>query len=108
MKKRICLSSLHPEALFVQMAKVGLLPNHCEQTNQTNKERPFNKAAPHTDESPLHRYKGVMERRGDGSKRLNLGRSIDHSWNGLQHFWVGIGVVSVCIGFVLPQTDRNL
>ena len=52
-------------------------------------------------------YSDVMEGRGDGLKRLNLGRSIDHSCQGFQHFWVGIGVVSFCIGFALPQTDRN-
>jgi hypothetical protein len=44
-----------------------------------------------------------MEGRGDSLKRLNLGRSIDHSCKGFQHFWVGIGVVSFCIGFALPQ-----
>jgi hypothetical protein len=57
--------------------------------------------------SPLHCYSGGMERRGDGVKRLNLGRSIDDSCKCFQHFWIGIGVVSLCIGFALPQTDCN-
>ena len=48
-----------------------------------------------------------MESRCDGLKRLNLGRSIDHSGEGLQHFRVRIGVVSLCIRFVFPKTYSN-
>src|ERR1700692_4048005 len=62
---------------------------------------------PRTPHNSLRGYSDMMEGRGDLLERLNLGRSIDHSCNVLQHLWVGIGVVSVCIGFVLPQTDRN-
>src|ERR1700738_273340 len=69
------------------------------------KGRPCNEAAPYGGRSPLHCYKGVMEGRGDGFTRLNLGRSIDESSECSQHCWVGIRVVSFCIGFVLPQTD---
>jgi hypothetical protein len=59
MKKRICLSWLHPEALFVQMAKVrNLIETFCvvfyRQTDQTNKERPFNKASPQSGRIPLY------------------------------------------------------
>src|ERR1017187_3381320 len=56
---------------------------------------------------PLRCYSNVMEGRGYGLKRLNLGHSIDHSCKGFQHFWVSSGVVSFCIGFALPQADRN-
>jgi len=48
-----------------------------------------------------------MECRVDGRKRLKLGRSIDDARKSLQDFWVGIGVVSFCIGFALPQADSN-
>ena len=54
---------------------------------------------------PLRCYGDVMEGRSNGLKCLNLGRSIDHSCKGFQHFWVGISVVRFCIGPVLPQTD---
>src|SRR6202022_3893351 len=49
----------------------------------------------------------LMEGRVDNLTGLNLGRSIDYSCQGLQHFWVGIGIVSLCIGFVVPQTDGS-
>src|ERR1700683_2862687 len=55
----------------------------------------------------LHCYEGVMESRGDGFERLDLGRSIDHSCKCSQHFRISIRVVRIGIGFVLPQTDRN-
>ena len=32
-------------------------------------------------------------------------RSINYVRQGLQHFWVGVGVVIVCVVLVLPQTD---
>src|ERR1039458_9211347 len=71
------------------------------------REAAFKEAAPYGGRSLLHCYSDVMEGRGDGLKRLNLGRSIDHSCKGFQHFWVSIGVVCFCIGLALPQTDRN-
>src|ERR1700737_1370306 len=71
------------------------------------REAAFKKAAPYGGRSPLHCHSDVMEGRGDGLKRLNLGRSIDYSCQGLQHFWVGIGVVSLCVNFVVPQTDLS-
>ncbi len=46
-----------------------------------------------------------MEGRGDNVSGLNLGRSLDKSSDRLQHFRIGIGVVSLGIGFVFPQTD---
>src|SRR5438876_6844658 len=46
-----------------------------------------------------------MEGRGDNVSGLNLGRSLDKSYDHLQHFRIGIGVVSLGIGFVFPQTD---
>jgi hypothetical protein len=39
---------------------------------------PFNEATPHRKRFPLHCYGDVMDGRGDGFKRLNLRRSIDH------------------------------
>src|ERR1700736_4238894 len=54
---------------------------------------------------PLRCYGDVME--GRSLKRLNLGRSIDHSRKCFQHFWVGIAVVSFCIGLAVPQTDGD-
>src|ERR1039457_5730574 len=80
----------------------------CASLRAIRKGQPFNEACPvYGGQSPLRGYSNVMEGRGDGFKCMNLGRSIDHSCKGSQHFWIGIGVVSVCIGFVLPQTDRN-
>src|ERR1039457_6892812 len=55
----------------------------------------------------LHSYCDVMEGRHDRLKRLDPRRSIDYLRQGLQHFWVGVGVVIVCIVLVLPQTDTN-
>ena len=55
----------------------------------------------------LRSYGEFMEGRSDRLKRLNLGRSIDHSFKCSQHLRVGIGVVSFCIGLALPQTDGN-
>ena len=55
----------------------------------------------------LRCYSNVMEGRGDGLKCLNLGCSFNQSSQGLQHFRVSIVVVGLCIGFALPQTDRN-
>src|ERR1700719_4882813 len=45
--------------------------------------------------------------RSNGLKGLNLGRSIDHACKCFQHAWVDVGVVSFCVGFVIPQTDGN-
>jgi hypothetical protein len=36
---------------------------------------------------------------------LHLGRSIHYPCQGLYHVWVDIAVVSLCIGFVVPQAD---
>ena len=55
----------------------------------------------------LHCCVDVVEGRDDCLKRLNPRRSIDRFRQGLQHFWVGVGVVVVCIVLVFPQTDRN-
>src|ERR1017187_622166 len=55
----------------------------------------------------LRCYRNILEGRGDGLKRLNLGRSIDHSCKCSQHFWVGIAAISFCIGLAVPQTDGN-
>ena len=55
----------------------------------------------------LRCYGDLMEGRSNGLKRLNLGRSIDHSCKFSQHLWVRICVVGFCIGFAFPQTDRN-
>ncbi len=38
-------------------------------------------------------------------KGVNLRRSLDKPCQRVQHLWVGIGVVSVGIVFVVPQTD---
>jgi hypothetical protein len=48
----------------------------------------------HGGQSLLRGYSNLMEGRGDGHKRLNLGRSIDRSCKSFQYFWVGCGVVS--------------
>ncbi len=42
-------------------------------------------------------YGDVMEGRDDRFKRLNPRRSIDYPRQGLQHFWVGVGIVVICI-----------
>src|SRR5208337_4834998 len=55
----------------------------------------------------LHGHWDVVESRDDRLERLYLRRSINYLRQSLQHFWIGIGVVIVCIGLVLPQTDRN-
>src|SRR5450755_3631286 len=47
----------------------------------------------------------LMEGRVDHLTRLNLGRSLNKFCQSLQHFWIGFGIVSLCIGFVVPQTD---
>jgi len=79
---------------------------YCWITNVAfEKEAAFEEAAPDAGRSPLHCYSDVMEGRGDGLKRLNLGRSIDCACKCSHHSWVGIGVVSFCIGFAVPQTD---
>jgi uncharacterized protein (TIGR00730 family) len=77
------------------------------KSSAKKKRRPFNEPPRTANDPSLRCYSDVMEGRGDGLKRLNLGRSIDHSCQGFQHFCVGSGVVSFCIGFALPQTDRN-
>src|ERR1700737_1996734 len=41
----------------------------------------------------------------DNFTALHLRRSIHYSCQGLYHVWVDIAVVSLCIGFVVPQTD---
>src|SRR5258708_37142214 len=41
----------------------------------------------------------------DNFTALHLGRSIHYSCQGLYHVWVDIVVVSLCIGFVIPQAD---
>jgi hypothetical protein len=56
---------------------------------------------------PLHGYSDVTEGQGDGFKRLKLGRSIDESCTCSQYFWVCLRVVSLCIGFIVPEADRN-
>ena len=67
----------------------------------------FEEAAQYGGRSPLHCYSDVMEGRGDGLKRLNLARSIDCVCKCSHHSWVGIGIVSFCSGFAVPQTDCN-
>src|ERR1700730_3674974 len=47
----------------------------------------------------------LVEGRVDNLAVLNLGCPFDKSCHGLQHFWVGTGVVSVSAGFVVPQAD---
>src|ERR1700688_3689658 len=47
----------------------------------------------------------LMAGRGDHVRGLNLGGSLDKSCHRLQHFGVGIGVVSFGIVLVFPQTD---
>jgi hypothetical protein len=46
-----------------------------------------------------------MEGRVDHLTGLNLRRSLDKFCQSLQHLWIGFRVVSLCIGFVVPQTD---
>src|ERR1017187_7633047 len=48
-----------------------------------------------------------MKGRDDRLKRLNPRRSINYLRQGLQHFWVRVGVVVVCIALALPQADGN-
>jgi hypothetical protein len=48
-----------------------------------------------------------VEGRADNVGGVNRGRSFDVSCQRLQHFRVRVGVVSVCAGFVVPQTDGN-
>ena len=91
---------------LIETCSVVFYPNNPSKTNQTNNGWPFFEAT-RTPHHSLRGYRDMMKGRSDLLERLNLGRSIDHSCNGLQHLWVGIGVVSVCIGFVLPQTDRS-
>src|ERR1700720_246509 len=87
-----------------QVKVAAFYEHHCALWKEG---RPFNEAAPYGERSRLRCYRDVMGGRGDGFKRLNLRRSIDHSCKCSQHFWVGIGVVSIGAGFVLPETDRN-
>ena len=58
---------------------------------------------------PLRWYSNgdLMEGRVDNVTGLNLGRSIDKSRHGLQHFGVSIGVVSIGTAFVVPQADGS-
>jgi hypothetical protein len=41
----------------------------------------------------------------DNFTALHLGRSIHYCCQGLYHVWVDIVIVSLCIGFVVPQAD---
>ena len=86
-------------------AQEGLLHLMSITAPYSKEGRPFTEAALCGERSRLRCYRDVMEGRGDGFTRLNLGRSIDESCKCSQHFRVGIRVVSFCIGFVLPQTD---
>ena len=54
--------------------------------------------------SELHGCGDIMEGRHDRLKRLDPRRSIDYVRQGLQHLWVGVGVVLVRIVLVLPQS----
>src|SRR5690349_15983758 len=47
----------------------------------------------------------LMAGRGDHVRGLNLGGSLDKSCHRLQHFRIGVGVVSFSIGLAFPQTD---
>src|SRR5580698_717619 len=49
----------------------------------------------------------LMERRVDDVGGLNLGRSLDKSCQGLQHFGIRGSVVIFCTDFVVPQTDGS-
>ena len=59
----------------------------------------------------LHAYMfgcvDLMEGRVDNLAALHFGCSIEYLGQELCHFVVGIGVVCVCVGFVVPQTDRS-
>src|ERR1017187_3778513 len=58
-------------------------------------------------ECPLRGYENIvlLERRGDHVKGVNLGRAVEKSCQGLQHLRICIGVVSIGIVLVFPQTD---
>src|SRR6478736_1819555 len=49
----------------------------------------------------------IVEGRVDNVRGLDLRRSLDKSRHRLQHLWIGIGVVSLGVDFVVPQTDRG-
>src|ERR1700682_3714490 len=96
----LCLRrQLNASALFqderngaAQEGVAAFCEHHCAYRT---KGRPFNEATPYGERSHLRCNGDVMEGRGDGFKRLNLRRSIDHSCKCSQHFWVSFGVVSI-------------
>src|ERR1700686_2182344 len=52
-----------------------------------------------------YEFGALVKGRVNNVRGLNLGRPLDESCQRLQHLRIGIGVVSLGISFVFPQTD---
>ena len=57
---------------------------------------------------PMKSASAVIDVQGDGLKRPNLGRYINHLCKHFHHLWVDVDVISFGIIVVFPQTHSNL